>query len=629
MPISKIKTSSILADAASTNLNIDAGTLFLDATNNNVGIGNTSPASYNASSDNLVIGTSGSNGMTIVSGSTSSGYIMFADGTTGQQAYEGQITYDHTNNFMAFNTTAAERMRIDSSGNVGIGVTAPASRLHVNHPTGSTNAIAQFTNGTTGSAAGNGLYVGIDSSNDATAFNFYNSPMKFGTNGTERMRITSGGNVCIGNTTGGAFLDVGPTTSPSIAALILRGGAGLGNTGGLALYTMDTANATARNWGVVSNSSAYGDFSIRQGTSLGASPFSAGVDRFYINASGNVGIGTSSPNTPLQVNGTIKSYDSGVSNSNLILRNSTTGDAAGFVLQQDGVNTYIYNNSNGFMAFATNGSERMRVSSTGYVGINTSTPGTNGAFEIRRGVTTSSMTNCSFSTSDAANSTFDIGHPASNVVALSGQGSNLAFYGGGLIANAERMRIERTAGNVLINTTGNIFGARLAVVGAYPQVAGSFETNNSTYAAISCYASQGNYPADQISFYSNVSSTATLVGKITSTTNSVSYGSGSDYRLKNTITPMTGALAKVAQLKPVTFKWNVDESDGQGFIAHELQTVIPSAVSGEKDETDENGKPRYQTVDTSFLVATLTAAMQEQQALITQLTERIAALENK
>jgi len=199
MPISKIKTSSILADAASTNLNIDAGTLFLDATNNrvgvgttsptrqlqvsnasnaiisalngsiegvlnatttnvnvgsasndfvtlstngtervridtsgNVGIGNTNPASYNASSDNLVIGTSGSNGMTIVSGSTSSGYIMFADGTTGQQAYEGQITYDHTSNFMAFNTTAAERMRIDSSGNVGIGTTSPATKLQVN-----------------------------------------------------------------------------------------------------------------------------------------------------------------------------------------------------------------------------------------------------------------------------------------------------------------------------------------------------------------------------------------------------------------------------------------------------------------------------------------------------------------
>ena len=104
------------------------------------------------------------------------------------------------------------------------------------------------------------------------------------------------------------------------------------------------------------------------------------------------------------------------------------------------------------------------------------------------------------------------------------------------------------------------------------------------------------------------------------------YVSPSDYRLKNSITPMTGALAKVAQLRPVTYKWNVNNSDGQGFIAHELQTVIPDCVSGEKDGLDKEGNPRYQGVDSSFLVATLTAAIQEQQALITQLQADVAAL---
>jgi hypothetical protein len=110
----------------------------LDASGN-LGIGNTSPSSYNSSADNLVIGTSGSNGMTIVSGSTSSGYIMFADGTTGQQAYEGQITYDHTNNFMAFNSNGTERARFNSTGAFvlaggtttanGIGITFPTTQL--------------------------------------------------------------------------------------------------------------------------------------------------------------------------------------------------------------------------------------------------------------------------------------------------------------------------------------------------------------------------------------------------------------------------------------------------------------------------------------------------------------------
>jgi hypothetical protein len=92
---------------------------------------------------------------------------------------------------------------------------------------------------------------------------------------------------------------------------------------------------------------------------------------------------------------------------------------------------------------------------------------------------------------------------------------------------------------------------------------------------------------------------------------------------------MTGALAKVAQLKPVTYKWNVDSSDGQGFIAHELAEVCPDAVSGAKDAVDANGNPKYQGIDTSFLVATLTAALQEAHGLIKNLETRISALEAK
>jgi hypothetical protein len=73
----------------------------------------------------------------------------------------------------------------------------------------------------------------------------------------------------------------------------------------------------------------------------------------------------------------------------------------------------------------------------------------------------------------------------------------------------------------------------------------------------------------------------------------------------------------------------VDGSAGEGFIAHELQEVVENCVTGEKDAVNEDGSPKYQGIDTSFLVATLTAAIQEQQALITTLTDRITALENK
>jgi hypothetical protein len=117
------------------------------------------------------------------------------------------------------------------------------------------------------------------------------------------------------------------------------------------------------------------------------------------------------------------------------------------------------------------------------------------------------------------------------------------------------------------------------------------------------------------------------VGGITVSGSSTSYDTSSDYRLKEAIAPMTGALAKVALLKPCTYKWKVDGSDGQGFIAHELQEVVEGCVTGEKDAVDAEGNPQYQGIDTSFLVATLTAAIQEQQALITALTTRITALE--
>ena len=119
------------------------------------------------------------------------------------------------------------------------------------------------------------------------------------------------------------------------------------------------------------------------------------------------------------------------------------------------------------------------------------------------------------------------------------------------------------------------------------------------------------------------------VGTIQSSGSSTAYVTSSDYRLKHDITPMQNALAKVAQLKPVTYKWNADDSDGQGFIAHELQAVIPEAVTGEKDAVDAEGNPVYQGIDPSKIVATLTAAIQEQQAIIESLQADIAILKGK
>lgn len=121
--------------------------------------------------------------------------------------------------------------------------------------------------------------------------------------------------------------------------------------------------------------------------------------------------------------------------------------------------------------------------------------------------------------------------------------------------------------------------------------------------------------------------TGSQVGTISNTTSNTSYNTTSDYRLKENVQPMQNALLKVMQLKPVTYTWKLTGEDGQGFIAHELQEVVPDAVTGEKDALDTAGNPKYQGVDTSFLVATLTAAIQEQQSIIEQLKTRIEALE--
>jgi hypothetical protein len=186
------------------------------------------------------------------------------------------------------------------------------------------------------------------------------------------------------------------------------------------------------------------------------------------------------------------------------------------------------------------------------------------------------------------------------------------------VGTSEAMRIN-SSGNVLMGTTSLIGGdsGRLSI------------DTGGGLALLANRTGDGNI----VRWYREGSN----VGNINVTAGGTAYNTSSDYRLKNSIAPITGALEKVALLKPCTYKWNADGSDGQGFIAHELAEVVPNCVTGEKDAveiyTDEDGneatRPAYQSIDTSFLVATLTAAIQEQQALITSLTSRIAALEAK
>jgi hypothetical protein len=176
-------------------------------------------------------------------------------------------------------------------------------------------------------------------------------------------------------------------------------------------------------------------------------------------------------------------------------------------------------------------------------------------------------------------------------------------------------------GAMLIGTTSNFVwnGANGSGAGIFPDGFGAFVRTNNPAMNVRRLNSDGT----AIIFGRNT----TDVGNISVTATATAYNTSSDYRLKGNVQPMTGALAKVATLNPVTFTWNANGSAGQGFIAHELAAVIPDAVTGEKDAQDESGNPVYQGVDHSRIVATLTAAIQEQQAMIAALTARVTALE--
>jgi hypothetical protein len=291
-----------------------------------------------------------------------------------------------------------------------------------------------------------------------------------------------------------------------------------------------------------------------------------------------------------------------------------------------------------FTGAAQTETERMRITSDGNVGIGTSSVDVStiklqvvgstalGAeeelFKVRTGSNTGAQ-NAGFSVfanasatagnrfvqlvldADGADATdldyFIVGKDGNSGAASLFQYSNAPLTFG--TNNIERMRID-SAGSVLVNTTGSTSAAMYV-----------FARN-----AVSIYTQPPTNDYNPMQF-GNAS--GTLVGTIFCDAFGTSYTTSSDYRLKHDIQPITGALAKVQQLKPVTYKWNADDSTGEGFIAHELQEVCPQAVTGEKDKVDSNGKPVYQGVDTSFLVATLTAAIQELKAEVDLLKSQI------
>ena len=116
------------------------------------------------------------------------------------------------------------------------------------------------------------------------------------------------------------------------------------------------------------------------------------------------------------------------------------------------------------------------------------------------------------------------------------------------------------------------------------------------------------------------------MGTISTNASATAYNTSSDYRLKENVIPVSDGIVRLQQLKPSRFNFIADSDQTvDGFIAHEVQAVVPECVTGEKDAVDDDGNPIYQGIDQSKLVPLLTAALQEAVAEIKALKDRLTA----
>jgi len=510
--------------------------LFWDNANDRLGIGTTSP-------DNKLEVTVGDNaGINIEQASANqTGFFNFRD---ADGALAGRISYDHSNNSMRLATNETERVRITSAGDVGIGTSSPGSKLDVSGRIGATATQTFLFNGTTGT-------YGTFSYNGTVV----------GDIGTGNQVVSGGGNTDFAMTTRGATsLLFGTNTTERMR---------IDSSGNVLI------NRTSY--------SGYGKLNVEGGADF------TGGNVIMCRDSGNVGIGTSSP--PLKFV---------VSNAGAAgLEIDPTAVASAPVIQS-------YNRSGAAYTqltysalqhvFQISGSERMRIDSSGNVGIGTSSPArkldVNGSIRI------------------ADSQALEWGGTAYAIV---GDNAGAMIF---KTASSERMRID-SSGNLLVGTTSASTSSSPGVK-VLPSEGGA----NSPQLSIVTSASTGTTAS--LAIYSTGASALRFYvdngGTIYATNTSIS--AISDQRLKENVRDLDTGLGAILALKPRRFDWKVgkgkDVKDDMGFIAQEVETVLPELVSGWK--AGEGEPDDLKSVKAGDLIPVLVKAIQE-------LTARVAQLE--
>jgi len=601
--------------------------------------GTTSTTGYVVSSDTtgalvLKTGASATTAVTI----DASQNVTFAGSQTLSAGTANGVAYLNGSKVL----TSGSALVFDGT-NLGVG-DSPSYKLDVAVNADSANSGIRLLNNSAGSSAASVFRLGTDqgnigflranSSTNTAAIGGASSvvlgnglafPVVIATNGVERLRVDSSGNLGIG------------TSSPSFPS-----------GSGLAIYNSSVprlkfSNSTTGDGStdgtnlLVSGS----DFYIQQREAASVIIATNGADRATIDSAGNLGLGV----TPSGSWGTqaFMLGKSGASNPTypfiastdsqaVLIGSNSYWDGTNFKAQFGGAGVVAMHQKFNYNAITwhtapavTTGNNQtftqaMTLDADGDLGVGITSPlyKIHSSGTVARKYTTPGTTG-----SPAEEAGFVYADDGSTPVAgiwffntfSSGNTTQMAFKtrnSAGTVVEAVRIDAGQ---NVLIGATSFADGSNVFRISGSTISSGSSVTTTRT----------------RLEFNSSGLGT---VGSISTNGSATTYSTSSDYRLKNTIAPMTGALAKVALLKPCTYKWNADGSDGEGFIAHELAEVCPQAVVGEKDaiETyvDEDGNEQtrsvYQGIDTSFLVATLTAAIQEQQLLIQQLQADVAIL---
>ena len=599
----------------------DSNTVVLQANaDGNVGIGASSPDSL------------------LELSSSSSGYIpTLKIANTNPSRWGGQLVFESTSSGTSYDAVVikgdgdqavnsgkmivevagSERMRIDSSGRVGVGTTntnhafvleGQDQALMIRQSNGNLGNLSNNTSQKIWFQGGNaeiGLFRDSGGNYEyvvGTYQGVFPIPLVFRTgNRAERMRIDSSGRLLLGTTTEG-YVSADDLTIASTGSTGMTIRSGTSSYG--SIFFSDAVSGSGEYAGAFEYNHA--------ANSLGF--YTNSAQRMLIDSSGNVGIGTTSPTHELTVHNA--SNTAGTIEANRFSVRDNYGNVSGLG------NGFVSPAAN-TLAFATNSTERMRIDSSGRLLVGASSGSGNAKLQVQGGTQfgdayidlcfngniASGQTLGELRFTDAASSANVYANIACQADAAPGSGD----YPGRLVfrttadsasSPTERMRIS-SGGSVSIGSSST--SAKLSVT-----------SDGSTLASLILFESAaGSGSVNTAAFYRN--STSSFVGSIATTGTATAYNTSSDYRLKENVVDIADGITRVKQLQPKRFNFIADaDTTVDGFLAHEAQTVVPEAVTGEKDGEAMQG------IDQSKLVPLLTAALQEAIAKIETLEQRLS-----